>query len=263
MWEKDFLAVHNGTMDMLFTDFVDVYATEIRPRIREHTWLTKEYMIKDKIIPFFGKMRMSEIKPIDVVRWQNQLIDHKDANGKPYSATYLRTINNQLNAIFNHAERYYDLTGNPCRKVTKMGSKKGGEMNFWTKKEYLRFSEAIMDKPLSFYAFEVLYWTGIRCGELLALTPHPISSSRLRSSASRSRNTVLGITRPRIAAEMPSASMDTTRGHQRSPGCSQGPCPLLSALPPSLRRTRCCPDRLRCQPEKRRFGLRQACGQAW
>ena len=31
-------------------------------------------------------MRMSEIKPIDVVRWQNQLIDHKDANGKPYSA---------------------------------------------------------------------------------------------------------------------------------------------------------------------------------
>ena len=171
MWEKDFLAVHNGTMDMLFTDFVDVYATEIRPRIREHTWLTKKYMIKDKIIPFFGKMRMSEIKPIDVVRWQNQLIDHKDANGKPYSATYLRTINNQLNAIFNHAERYYDLTGNPCRKVTKMGSKKGGEMNFWTKKEYLRFSEAIMDKPLSFYAFEVLYWTGIRCGELLALTP--------------------------------------------------------------------------------------------
>ena len=77
----------------------------------------------------------------------------------------------QLNAIFNHAERYYDLTGNPCRKVTKMGSKKGGEMNFWTKQEYLRFSEAIMDKPLSFYAFEVLYWTGIRCGELLAHTP--------------------------------------------------------------------------------------------
>lgn len=52
MWEKDFLAVHNGTMDMLFADFVDVYATEIKPRIREHTWLTKEYMIKDKIICF-------------------------------------------------------------------------------------------------------------------------------------------------------------------------------------------------------------------
>ena len=42
---------------------------------------------------------------------------------------------------------------------------------FWTKDEYLRFSEAMMDKPLSYYAFEVLYWCGIRVGEFLALTP--------------------------------------------------------------------------------------------
>lgn len=127
MWEKNFLVVHNGTMDMLFADFVDVYVTEIKPRIREHTWLTKEYMIKDKNIPFFGMMRMSEIKPIDVVRRQNQLIDHKDLNGKPYSTTYLRTINNQLNAIFNHVERYYDLTGSPCRKVTKVARRKAAK----------------------------------------------------------------------------------------------------------------------------------------
>ena len=52
-----------------------------------------------------------------------------------------------------------------------MGSKEADEMQFWTKDEYLRFSDAISDKPLAFYAFEVLYWMGIRCGELMALTP--------------------------------------------------------------------------------------------
>lgn len=52
-----------------------------------------------------------------------------------------------------------------------MGSEEHKEMLFWTKEEYLRFSDAIMDKPLSFYAFEVLYWCGVRVGELLALTP--------------------------------------------------------------------------------------------
>lgn len=41
----------------------------------------------------------------------------------------------------------------------------------WTKEEYLKFSEAMMDKPRSYYAFEMLYWCGIRMGELLALTP--------------------------------------------------------------------------------------------
>ena len=59
-------------------------------------------------------------------------------------------------------------------------------MQFWTKDEYLRFSEAVMDKPLSFHAFELLYWTGIRCGELLALTPSDfmLESSRLRINKS-------------------------------------------------------------------------------
>lgn len=52
-----------------------------------------------------------------------------------------------------------------------MGKKKNREMLFWTKEEYLKFAVAMMDKPLSYYAFEMLYWTGIREGELLALTP--------------------------------------------------------------------------------------------
>lgn len=43
-------------------------------------------------------------------------------------------------------------------------------MEFWTKEEYLQFIEAVKDKDISFYAFEILYWTGIRLGELRALT---------------------------------------------------------------------------------------------
>ena len=52
-----------------------------------------------------------------------------------------------------------------------MGNEIPKEMDFWTKEEYLKFSEAMMDKPRSYYAFEMLYWCGIRSGELLALTP--------------------------------------------------------------------------------------------
>ena len=52
-----------------------------------------------------------------------------------------------------------------------MGKAKAREMLFWTQEEYKKFSEKMMDKPISFYAFEMLYWCGIREGELLALTP--------------------------------------------------------------------------------------------
>lgn len=51
-----------------------------------------------------------------------------------------------------------------------MGTEERKEMLFWTKDEYQRFSDAMMDKPISYYAFEMLYWCGIREGELLALT---------------------------------------------------------------------------------------------
>ena len=156
VWEGQFKSLNGGAMDMTFSEFVEVYASEVKPRIREHTWITKEYIINDKLVPFFGDMRMCDVRPIDVIRWQNELTEHRDAEGKSWAPTYLRTVNNQLNAIFNHAERYYGLTDNPVRRVDKIGSKKGGEMQFWTKDEYLRFSEAVMDKPLSFHAFELL-----------------------------------------------------------------------------------------------------------
>lgn len=51
-----------------------------------------------------------------------------------------------------------------------MGSEEHKEMLFWTKEKYKKFSFEMMDKPVSFYAFEMLYWCGIREGELLALT---------------------------------------------------------------------------------------------
>ena len=82
-----------------------------------------------------------------------------------------KTVHNQLSAIFNHAARFYGLNLNPARQAGNMGAEERKEMLFWTREEYTKFSEAMMDKPLSFYAFEVLYWCGVREGELLALTP--------------------------------------------------------------------------------------------
>ena len=107
----------------------------------------------------------------DVIAWQNEMMAYRDENGKPYSVDYLKTIQAQLTAIFNHAVNYYNLPRNPARQAGSMGKEVPKEMKFWTKEQYLKFAEAMMDKPRSYYAFEMLYWTGIREGELLALTP--------------------------------------------------------------------------------------------
>lgn len=59
-----------------------------------------------------------------------------------------------------------------------MGKKKGKEMLFWTRDEFFQFIDTMKSKPLSYYAFELLFWTGIREGELLALTKEDIDLER-------------------------------------------------------------------------------------
>jgi integrase len=113
---------------------------------------------------------MNQIKSTDIIKWQNKLMNVKDKNGKKYSGTYLKTINNQLTAIFNHAVKYYDLKVSPMAKVGAMGAKNANEMNFWTRTEYLKFIEQAKDESKYYHAFQVLYWCGLRVGELLALT---------------------------------------------------------------------------------------------
>jgi len=170
-WEREFLRQTNVDFDMKFESFVEIYISDIKQRVRESTFITKENIIRKKIVPFFKNKKMSAITAKDVIQWQNGLMVYRDEKGKAYSPVYLKTIHNQLSAIFNHAVKYYDLKSNPAAKAGNMGDKDGAEVNFWTKEEYSKFSETMMDKPLSFYAFEVLYWCGIRLGELLALTP--------------------------------------------------------------------------------------------
>ena len=64
----------------------------MRPRLREHTWYTKSYMIEGKILSYFGNMREDEIESFDVVRWQNRLMAHRNERGEPYAPTYLRSV---------------------------------------------------------------------------------------------------------------------------------------------------------------------------
>ena len=185
-WEHEQLNKKNADLDMKFKSFVELYTADVKTRLKENTWATKEHIIRTKLEPYFGKLKMCAITPQQIITWQNELINYRDEQGKAYSPVYLKTVNNQLSAIFNHAVKYYNLRENPCKKAGSMGKKKNREMQVWTKEEYLKFAGAMMDKPLSYYAFEMLYWCGLREGELLALTPSDFDFEKRTVSITKS-----------------------------------------------------------------------------
>ena len=169
-WEHEMMLRKGNKLEMTFESFYEIYSEYKRQRVKESTFETKCHIVRTKILPYFGKRKINEITVADVIAWQNEMMAYRDEKGKPYSVDYLKTIQAQLTAIFNHAVNYYNLPCNPARQAGSIGKEVPKEMKFWTKEQYLKFAEAMMDKPRSYYAFEMLYWTGIREGELLALT---------------------------------------------------------------------------------------------
>ncbi len=170
-WEREFLMQKQADINMSFESFVALYEKDVKPKLKLNTWLSKEHIIRTKILPYFKKRKLSEITARDVIDWQNEIRQHTKSSGENYSPDYLKNVHTQLSCIFNHAIKYYGLQINPAAKAGNMGSEQPKEMLFWTKEEYLKFIDAMMDKPMLYYAFEILYWCGIREGELLALTP--------------------------------------------------------------------------------------------
>ncbi len=185
-WERDFLQQQQRNLDINFENFVQIYYEDMEHRLRENTMRTKKFIIDLKIIPYFKKKNMNEIKASDIRAWQNALMK------KGYSETYLKTVNNQLSAIFNYAVRYYDLKDNPCRKAGSIGKSHAGEKEFWTKQEFKQFLVTVENKPETKMAFLLLYWTGMRIGELLALTYNDIDLEKRTISVNKSYQRIEG-----------------------------------------------------------------------
>ena len=179
-WLRNFLITQKADFDMKFENFWKMYYADMETRLREHTMRTKKYIVELKILPYFGNKRVNDITAADIRQWQNELIK------MGYSPTYLKTINNQLSAIFNYAVRYYGLKSNPCAKAGSMGKSKAEEMDFWTGEEFRKFIDSVMNKRLSYMAFMTLYWTGMRLGELLALNPKDVDLEKRTISITKS-----------------------------------------------------------------------------
>ena len=161
-WERSFLEKQQGTPDMSFQSLYDLYAEDLDTHTRESTYRTRTCLIKKHILPFWRDKKLNEITPADVRSWQGEIKKTALSEHTQYAA------NNYLSTMFNFAVKYYGLPSNPCRFVKTIG-KIHRSVNFWTVDEFRLFLPTVQD-PILRTALMTLFYTGIRCGELLALT---------------------------------------------------------------------------------------------
>lgn len=173
-YERDFLTRMQGTPDLTFKQLYKEYMEDAESRLRITTIQSKKNMIETKILPFFKDKPVNEIDARSVRKWQNWMLKQKKPNGELYADTYIKTINNQLSAMFNYAVKFYNLASNPIHKTGTIGKKHADDMEFWTLDEFEHCMTYFnSDDPhdfqfLTFY--HLLFYSGMRQGEASALT---------------------------------------------------------------------------------------------
>ena len=163
-------------MDRLITD----YLADCRSRLKPTTFNTKFYIFRAHILPYFGRMDAAAVTPGAVRQWQNALLSAPHG----YTRAYIKGLHNQLSALFNYGVRYCGLADNPARRAGSPPAPRGSEMRFWTRAQFCAFAAGLERAP-DRLMFELLFWGGLRCGELLALTPEDFDLSAATVSVSK------------------------------------------------------------------------------
>lgn len=192
-FERNFLNKQSRGCDLTFSNLVDIYLEDMDSRLKASTMNNRKHMIRARILPYFENLKLEQITPADVRKWQTILLS------SDFSPTYIKAIHEQLSALFSYAVKYYNLSQNPCAIAGSIGKSKAKQMEFWTLDEFNQFIQFV-DKEPTKVAFEMLFWTGIRIGELLALTQEDFNFEKNTVSITKSYQRLSGkdvITEPK------------------------------------------------------------------
>lgn len=124
-WERAFKLKENLSLDMYFEDFVDLYLNYIKSRIKYNTWLTKKHIVEKKILPYFSKKKLQEIKPSDIRQWQNTMMNYRNRNIDMIAADEdrLERVRDNIDAAENEYVKYADMITDKKNKLEMLTSK--------------------------------------------------------------------------------------------------------------------------------------------
>lgn len=208
-WERAFLEKVQGTPTMTFYSLYELYMADISTRLKKSSIISKKTVFNNRILPYFKDKPINAITPADIRLWQNDLLS------KDLSDAYLRRIHNTIVTFFNYAVKYYNLPKNPCAVAGPIG-KNTRSMNFWTLEQYNHVLENVDDVRVRIQ-LQLLFYSGMRLGELMALTLSDIDFTENKISINKSlqQNThIIGSTKTENSIRvitMPPAIMDELR----------------------------------------------------
>ena len=172
-----------GSSDDSFESVATKYLEWCKATLKPTTYEDRQLNFHHHFIPYFGKMKMEDITKAKVREWQLSIL-----NGD-YKPSTQRKLHLYLSAFFTYCVElgYYEVK--PMPKA--IGSPKAVHIDYWTMEEFEKFIDAVTI-PLYQVAFRLLYCTGMRIGELRALTYADFDFNNNTVSINKNVHTIRG-----------------------------------------------------------------------
>ena len=162
-WERKFLEQYADSPSISFDTLLEQYIAAAKVRLKPTTFYVKQRIISIHIKPYFTGLKLDKITRRTVNEWRTKIL------GLGLQTGYIRTIQSHLYSIFDFAVENYNLPGNPAITTTKLHGNAKSQTDYWTLEDFRKFA-VTLKFPEHIMGFYLLFWTGMRVGEMLALT---------------------------------------------------------------------------------------------
>ena len=166
---------------MTFSDLYDMYFEFKKDKLKIRAYRDTKTSCDFHILPFFADKTLSDIKSHDIEKWQKDLLKatyEKNGIKHIYSNRQLEKVQINFKAILGFAYDRELIDRNPFNSIGMVKRRevpKEDEKRFITVAEFNRLIQAInteqdeLTRLQDLVTFSILFWCGLRKGELMAL----------------------------------------------------------------------------------------------
>ena len=188
-FETEYQKKAAGQADMTFQSLTELYLADCKARHKPNIYENEKTRARLALLPFFGDMKVKDITAAHIRNWQNEfLIPH-------YMPSTAHKHNQDASAIFNYGIRYCNLTTNPVVQAGRIHFpdklNDSTEIRFWTRDDFEKFISFVQE-PMYRIAYQIMFWTGIRRGEMCGLRLCDIDIEKRQIQISRNRVVIIG-----------------------------------------------------------------------
>lgn len=175
---------------MYCTEFINAfefYKKYLKAKLKPQSFRAVTSRIGVHFIPYFKDNNIYEFKALDYLDWQSKI---EQLN---FSYSYKKSLHFAIVTFLNYLIKFHDLNKNVAKDVGNFKNyevKK--EVSVWSLEEYHKFIDVIDDDNYRIL-FELLFYTGCRIGEILALNFSDLNDDKLRINKTISKECYNGV----------------------------------------------------------------------